>query len=97
MPSRKAAIKDLRQSKKRQQRNIVLKKSLKKEEKKIAALIATKDTSKLKTEIPRFFSIVDKAVVKKIIHKNKASRQKSRILKRINRLSQDKSTAATTA
>lgn len=87
MPSKKAAIKDLKQSKKRQQHNLTLKKSLKKAQKNMSSLLETKDTEKLKTELSSFSSRVDKAVNQKLIHKNKASRQKSRIAKKIQQLS----------
>ncbi|MBI4845918.1 MAG: 30S ribosomal protein S20 [Candidatus Omnitrophica bacterium] len=87
MPIKKSAVKELKKSKKRQEHNIALKKSLKKEEKLIAGLIESKDVEKLKKGINAFVSCVDKAVGKKIIHKNKASRKKSRILKKIHQLS----------
>ncbi|MBU1087962.1 MAG: 30S ribosomal protein S20 [Candidatus Omnitrophica bacterium] len=87
MPSKKAAIKDLKQSKKRQKHNLVLKKSLKKEQKKIATLIETKDVAKLKTEISGCVSRIDKAVKQKLMHKKKASRQKANIAKKLHQLS----------
>lgn len=87
MPSRKAAIKDLHQSKKKTQRNLVFKKQLKKAEKKISALILKKDLEKIKTEINSFFSQVDKAVSRKILHKNTAARKKSRTMKKIKKIS----------
>ncbi|MCP4650164.1 MAG: 30S ribosomal protein S20 [PVC group bacterium] len=89
MPSKKSGIKALKQSKKKQQVNIVLKKALKKEEKKIASLIAEiadNDVSKVKTELAGFFSRVDKSAARGIIHKNKASRKKARLVKKINKL-----------
>lgn len=87
MPSRKAALKDLHQSKKKTQRNIIFKKLLKKAEKKISALISKKDVEKIKTEINNFFSQVDKAVSRKILHKNTAARKKSRVMKKIKKIS----------
>ncbi|MFH2145704.1 MAG: 30S ribosomal protein S20 [Candidatus Omnitrophota bacterium] len=87
MPSRKAALKDLHQSKKKTQRNITFKKLLKKAEKKISALISKKDVEKIKTEINNFFSQVDKAVSRKILHKNTAARKKSRVMKKIKKIS----------
>jgi len=86
MPSKKTAIKELKKSKKKQQRNLLLKKALKKEEKKIASLLADQQIPQLKTELNGFISRLDKAVGQKLIHKNKASRQKSRILKKLHQL-----------
>lgn len=87
MPSKKAAIKDLKQSKKRKQHNLIFKKSLKKEQKKIASLIDSKDVAKLKTEISGCVSRLDKAVKQKLMHKKKASRQKARIAKKLHEMS----------
>jgi ribosomal protein S20 len=86
MPSKKAAIKDLKQAKKRHQHNLILKKSLKKEQKKIAALLETKNVAKLKTEINGCVSRIDKAVKQKLMHKKKASRQIGRIAKKLHQM-----------
>ncbi|MFH1061575.1 MAG: 30S ribosomal protein S20 [Candidatus Omnitrophota bacterium] len=86
MPSKKAAIKDLKQSKKRQQHNLILKKSLKKEQKKIATLLENKDVAKLNTEINGCVSRIDKAVKQKLMHKKKASRQIGRIAKKLHQM-----------
>jgi ribosomal protein S20 len=87
MPSKKAAIKDLKQSKKRHQHNLTLKKSLKKEQKKIATLLDSKDAAKLKTELSGCVSRIDKAVKQKLMHKKKASRQIGRIAKKLHQMS----------
>ncbi len=87
MPSKKAAIKDLKQSKKRQQHNLILKKSLKKEQKKIATLLVNKDVVTLKTELSGCISRLDKAVKQKLMHKKKASRQKASIAKKLHKMS----------
>ena len=86
MPIKKASMKDLKKSKKRQARNLIAKKALRSEEKKIAKLIASNDTAKLKTQMHGFFSELDKAVNKKLLHKNKASRKKSRYLAKISKM-----------
>ena len=87
MPSKKAAIKDLKQSKKRQQHNLILKKSFKKKQKKIATLLKNKDVAALKTELSECVSSLDKAVKQKLIHKKKASRQKASIAKKLHQMS----------
>ena len=91
MPSTKSAIKELKKSKKRQERNLLLKKALKKEEKKISSLIANQDLAKLKTEINGFVSKIDRAVIQKLMHKNKAARKKASVMKQIQQLSSAKS------
>ena len=53
---------------------------------KVSALIAQKKQSEAATESRNLFSKLDKAVKKGILHKNKASRRKSRIQTRINSL-----------
>ena len=91
MPSKKSAIKALKQSKKKQLHNISLKKGFKVQEKKMNALLAAKDTAKIKTEVSGFVSKIDKAVTQKLMHKNKASRKKAQLLKKVHELSSVKS------
>jgi len=86
MPSRKSAILEIKKAKKRQLRNTERKKVLKIEEKQINALLAAKDVDKLKKAAPKYVARVDKAVGQKIMHKNKASRKKALVLKKINKL-----------
>lgn len=78
MPAIKSAKKKLRVDKKRESAN-----------KKIKALvnISIKKTQRKPTpkNIQEAFSIIDKEVKKNIIHKNKASRLKSRLSKILNK------------
>ncbi|MFH1460510.1 MAG: 30S ribosomal protein S20 [Candidatus Omnitrophota bacterium] len=90
MPSKKSAIKELKKSKKRQEHNLNLKKMLKKEEKKIASLITNNEIEKLKTNLKDYVSKIDRAVIQKLIHKNKASRKKSQVLKKVHKLIKSK-------
>ncbi|MFH1093309.1 MAG: 30S ribosomal protein S20 [Candidatus Omnitrophota bacterium] len=87
MPSKKSAIKALKQSKQKQEHNTSLRKAFKIEQKKIIALLESKDTSKLKAELSGFVSKIDKAVTQKLMHKNKAARKKAQLLKKIHQLS----------
>ena len=86
MPAKKSAIKDLKQSKKKHARNLVNKKALKKSVKSMDAVLKESDIVTMAEEIKKFSSAVDKAVDNKLIHKNKASRKKSRYMKKINSL-----------
>lgn len=78
MPVTKQARKKLRKDKRREKQNQVVKTVFKK---------AVKDTKKNPTvkKISAAFKIIDKAAKKGIIHKNKASRIKSRMAKLTNK------------
>jgi len=83
MPIIKSAKKALRQSQKKQARNVVYKSGIKKTKKNIEKVLITKELEKAKTDLSAFYKIVDKAAKKNVIHKNKANRIKSRLAKRI--------------
>jgi small subunit ribosomal protein S20 len=86
MPTRKAAWKDLRKNLKRQRRNIAVKSELKTLSKKLEKLIS----SKVKAEAEKLYRIVasklDKAASTNILHRNTASRKKSRLMKKLSNL-----------
>lgn len=85
MPNTKSAAKDLRQSKKRAQRNHRIKSNIKSLIKKIDKTIATGDKTKLAELVKKAQSLIDKAAKKKVLKKNNAARKKSRLLKKINK------------
>lgn len=74
MPNIKSAKKKLKQDRVRTKRNIKYEQLI---EKAIKEIKKKKDQNSLK----KVYSIIDKAAKKKIIHKNKAARLKSRISK----------------
>lgn len=76
MPIIRSAKKKLRKDKKRTIKNIEYKRAYKETLKKIK-----KDGSNIKDLIKKYYSQIDKAVKRKIIHKNKGSRLKSKIKK----------------
>lgn len=78
MPVTKQAKKKLRKDKRREKQNQEVKAVFKK---------AVKDTKKNPTvkKISAAFKIIDKATKKGVIHKNKASRIKSRMAKLVNK------------
>jgi len=86
MPIKKSAWKELRKGQGRHERNISVKSDLKTFSRKLAGLIS----SKKKTEALALYKIVvsklDKAASKNVIHKNTASRKKSRLMKRIGKI-----------
>ncbi len=79
MPQRKTAKKDLKQNKKRQQRNLEIKQSVKDAIKKLKRAVDSKDASTREKALTEVYKILDKAASKNIIHRNKASRKKSRL------------------
>jgi small subunit ribosomal protein S20 len=85
MPQRRNAIKRLRQDKKRHAHNLKLKSELKKAVKKFHSLLSEKNLEEAKQFFKQLTSKLDKAIFKKIIHKNTASRIKSRLHKRLTK------------
>lgn len=85
MPKRKAAVKRLRVDAKLHARNVKIKTDLKKAVKKFQQLVAAKNTGEAKTVLNKVYSLLDKAAKKNVIHKNKASRTKSRFLSRLSK------------
>lgn len=76
MPITKSAKKKVRQDKKRTIKNLKYIKAYKETLKKIK-----KGGSNIKDLIKKYYSQIDKAVKRKIIHKNKGSRLKSKVKK----------------
>ena len=85
MPIKKAAIKALRKSKKRQLRNIGVISELKTLNKKFLNLVDEKNIEQAKKVLGQLIVKLDKAAAKKILHKNKASRKISRLMRRLNK------------
>lgn len=83
MPQRRNAIKKLRQDKKRHVHNLKLKTELKKAIKNFRSLLAGKNITEAKQIFNKLVSQLDQAIFKKIIHKNRASRLKSRLSKKL--------------
>ena len=82
MANIKSAKKRIRQTAKRRRRNLAAKRAVKDSFKKAVAAIAKKDPG-AKELIKKAVSIIDKAAQRGIIHKNKAARKKSRLLKKV--------------
>jgi len=86
MPIIKSAKKALRQSKRRNERNVAYKNKVIKTKKIIHKSLVAKEADKAKADLVVFFKAVDKAAKKKVIHKNKANRLKSRLAKKVKNL-----------
>ncbi len=84
MPLRhKSAQKRARQTVKRTERNKKFKALIKGSVKRV---LENKDKAAAETELRKTVSVIDRAAVKGIIHKNKAAHQKSKLTKHINKL-----------
>jgi small subunit ribosomal protein S20 len=80
LPVHKSAEKRLKQSKRANIKNRSIKSQIKTSVKKVEASLDEKDLKKV-------FSLLDKASRKKVVHKNVASRVKSRLTRLVNQKS----------
>lgn len=87
MPITKSAKKALRQSIRRRERNLKVRQALKALLQRVRAWITEKNQGEATKLLPLLFQSLDKAAKQNIIAKNKASRYKSRLSKRIAKLS----------
>ena len=76
MPNHKSCMKRLRSDDKKSKNNKYVKKTIKTSIKKVRKANNKEEVEKL---LPDAYSILDKAVKKGVIHKNNASRRKSRL------------------
>jgi small subunit ribosomal protein S20 len=83
MPHTKSAAKRLRQTEKRRKRNRTWVKAVKKQTRTVGESIAGGDLSKAGTDLVAAQKKLDQAAAKGIIHKNKAARLKSKLVKRL--------------
>ena len=84
MPTIKSSKKRLRQNAKKRERNKIRKDKLKKVVKEIEGLIDQGEKEKAEEMVPEFMKTVDRAAAKGPLHKNKAARIKSKIMKKLN-------------
>ena len=85
MPIKKSAHKELRKAKKRHQRNISIISEIKTLDKRFLTLLDAKNTAEAKKVLQQLIAKLDKAATKKIIHKNKAARRKSRLMRKLSK------------
>ncbi len=90
MAHRRSSIKKIRIDKKRRVRNVSIMAALRTQMRKTNAAIADKKAAEAQKEVRELFSQLDKAVKKNLLHKNSASRQKSRFTLRLNALKTSK-------
>jgi small subunit ribosomal protein S20 len=83
MAKRKAAVKRERVDRKLHAHNVKIKTELKKTIKKYQQLVAQKSGEAASALLKKVYALLDKAAKKNIIHKNKASRAKSRLSRKL--------------
>jgi len=86
MPNLKTSIKDLRQNKRREKVNDRFKNRIKKVVKKADSLIKDGKDIEAKTTLKNVYKVLDKAAKKNVIKNKKADRIKSRLSKKLNKL-----------
>ncbi len=86
MPNTKSAAKAMRQSLRRRDNNLKTKNKVRAATKQVKKLIGDKNVDEALKALQAAMSALDKAVKKGVLHKNTASRKKSRMAKSIARL-----------
>jgi small subunit ribosomal protein S20 len=86
MPIITSSIKDLRRTARRTERNRAAKGKLRSSLKQVRSAIANNQAQPAGQVMAQAMPVVDRAVNKKILHKNTAARLKSRLMRQIHRL-----------
>jgi len=89
MANLKTSIKDLRTSKRRAEFNKRIKNRTKKAVKNFEELLKNEEFDKAGGALKQAYKVLDKAAQKKVIKANTASRKKSRLATKLNKLAQD--------
>ena len=87
MPNTKSAAKAMRQSQRRRATNLKTKSKFRDATKKVKKFISDSNVEEAVKALSDAMSALDKAVKKNVIHKNTASRRKSRLAKAIAKIS----------
>jgi small subunit ribosomal protein S20 len=86
MPIIQSSEKDLRRTARRTQVNRAAKGKLRSTLKRVRAALGENQTEGAQQAMREATPIVDRAVTKKVLHKNAAARHKSRLMRQLNRL-----------
>ena len=87
MPIIKSSIKDLRRTERRSARNRAAQGKLRSTLKRARAAIAAGQTDAAQKAVAEALPVIDRAPGKGILHKNAAARHKSRLMRRLSKLS----------
>ena len=86
MPQRRTSIKELRKNQKRHLHNLDIKTDLRKTTKKLLLSVQTKNLAEAQSNLKLLAKRLDKASKRNIIHRNTASRRKSRFSKLVAKI-----------
>jgi small subunit ribosomal protein S20 len=89
MPNLKTSIKDLRQTERRTVVNDRLRNRVKRATKRFNTLVEEGKLDDATQALPQVYKVLDKASKKNVIKKGNASRRKSRLADKLNKLAQD--------
>ncbi|MDR2066578.1 MAG: 30S ribosomal protein S20 [Endomicrobium sp.] len=81
-----SALKEVRKTDKRTQRNISIKSKIKTSIKKVEQAVKSNDVKLALEQLAIAFSVCDKAAKKNVVHYNAASNQKARLSKLISKI-----------
>src|SRR5436190_24260321 len=84
MPNIKSAIKRMRQNTKRRAANRTARSAMRTAVKRVRGDIEENKLEAVESQLSQTLSVVDKAARKKLMHKNKAARHSSRLMKAMN-------------
>lgn len=84
MPNIKSSERSVKTDASRRAQNFAVKSSVKTATRKVADSVTAGKAEDAKALLTKASSVIDKAVVKGVIHKNAAARKKSRMAKKIN-------------
>jgi small subunit ribosomal protein S20 len=93
MPIITSSIKDLRRTARRTERNRASKGKLRSNLKQVRGALAGNQAETAAQALTAATPILDRAVAKKILHKNAAARHKSRLTRQLNRLAKPAATS----
>jgi len=86
MPIIASSIKDLRRTERRSEHNRTAKGKLRSALKRVRLALAEKQGQASAQAMAAATPVIDRAATKKVLHKNAAARQKSRLMRQLNRL-----------
>lgn len=85
MPNTKSAKKRLRQSRERRQRNRKVRSEIRTRTRR---LLATESAEEAEAQLPEFYSLLDRAAGRRVLHPKTAARQKARIARHVQELAE---------
>lgn len=85
MPNIKSAKKRVLIAERNRVRNVAFKSSIKTAVKKVLEAAKEGDQETVKVTLNKAYQLYDKAVAKKVLHKNTAARKKSRLTRNVNK------------